>query len=609
MAEVSTTLTNLEPGVMLDRYEVLCAIARGGMANVWLGRLRGKHGFERHVAIKTILPEYALDTNFQTMFLEEARIASGIDHPNVAKTLDLGEHHDALYLVMEYVDGDSLARVRKQLERMGVPMPLPLLLRILSDVCAGLHAAHELLGSDGVQLGVVHRDVSPPNVLIATNGAVKVIDFGVAKARDRLAEETGAGLAKGKARYMAPEQAMGRAIDRRADVYSVGAIAYEMFEHVGPYDGANDMARIHALITGGAITKMASSPPPAVQAFILRALSRDPGSRFQTCADLRDAIEAAMTAARLRATSEDVAKFLAEKTGSRIEERHSLVKMALDAAGERERFRKLLDGVPAYHAREQSSSGIKNAPAFSPEESNLETLSASALSVISNSISTAAALPVRNASDSAVEPARDASDSAVKPEPLLADLPGRIAEARDASDSAVEPARDAPDSAVEPEGDAAPEVDERASERRPASDFSRESGAPPPARRRAGLYAIGGFAALALVIGAAAFAQRTRHAAAPAQAPALTSAPVPLSVGTATVATSLTPPSLPALAPPVASVQPSAAVAVDASAPRRPTVAAGASSATSLRATSTAKPPASAVRPPIRPKHDDNEIQ
>jgi serine/threonine-protein kinase len=442
-------------------------------------------------------------------------------------------------------------------------MPLPLLLRILSDVCAGLHAAHELRGSDGVQLGVVHRDVSPPNVLIATNGAVKVIDFGVAKARDRLVEETGAGLAKGKARYMAPEQAMGRAIDRRADVYSVGAIAYEMFEHVGPYDGANDMARIHALITGGAITKMASSPPPAVQAFILRALSRDPGSRFQTCADLRDAIEAAMTAARLRATSEDVAKFLAEKTGSRIEERHSLVKMALDAAGERERFRKLLDGVPAYHPREQSSSGIKNAPAFSPEESNLETLSASALSVIPNSISTAAALPVHDASDSAVEP----------------------------------------------EGDAAPEVDELASERPPASDFSRESGAPPPARRRAGLYAIGGFAALALVIGAAAFAQRTRHAAAPAQAPALTSAPVPLSVGTATVATSLTPPSLPALAPPVASVQPSAAVAVDASAPRRPTVAAGASSATSLRATSTAKPPASAVRPPIRPKHDDNEIQ
>ncbi len=594
MPEASTTLTNLEPGVMLDRYEVLCAIARGGMANVWLGRLRGKHGFERHVAIKTILPEYALDTNFQTMFLEEARIASGIDHPNVAKTLDLGEHHDALYLVMEYVDGDSLARVRKQLERMGMPMPLPLLLRILSDVCAGLHAAHELRGSDGVHLGVVHRDVSPPNVLIATNGAVKVIDFGVAKARDRLVEETGAGLAKGKARYMAPEQAMGRAIDRRADVYSVGAIAYEMFEHVGPYDGANDMARIHALITGGEITKMASSPPPAVQAFILRALSRDPGSRFQTCADLRDGIEAAMTAARLRATSEDVAKFLAEKTGSRIEERHSLVKMALDAAGERERFRKLLDGVPAYHPREQSSSGIKSAPAFSPEESSIETMSASALSVISNAISTAAALPARDASESAVEPARDASDPAVEP-------------ARDASDPAVEPARDAP-----------PEGDEPASERPPASDFSRESSAPPPARRRAGLYAIGGFAALALVIGVAAFAQRPRQAAAPTQALAPPSATASLSVGTATVTSSLTAPISPALAspdvaPPVAPVQPSVPLSIDASAPIRPTLAAGAAPATSPRppsaATSAAKPPASAVRPPIRPKHDDNEIQ
>jgi len=255
---------SLEPGTVLDRYELLCTVARGGMAHVWLGRFKGKHGFEKLVAVKTILPEHALDARFRNMFLDEARIASGIEHPHVAKILDLGEWRECLYLVMEYVDGDSLSRLRRSIEKRGHKLPLPIALRVLADVCAGLHAAHELRGEDGALLGVVHRDVSPQNVLIPTNGVSKLIDFGVAKARHRLGEETSAGFAKGKSRYMSPEQALAKPVDRRADLFAVGAMAYEMFAGAAPYDGPNDMARLHALITGIDITSVPHSPHTSI---------------------------------------------------------------------------------------------------------------------------------------------------------------------------------------------------------------------------------------------------------------------------------------------------------------------------------------------------------
>src|SRR5262249_54070569 len=162
------------------------------------------------------------------MFLDEARIASGIQHPNVAQILDLGEQDATLYIVMEWVDGESLSKIRKIAQKKGVPLPLGLALRILSDACAGLHAAHELADRQGKSLGVVHRDVSPHNILVGSAGSVKVIDFGVAKARDRGAGETRSGIVKGKLRYMAPEQAQGRALDRRADLWALGVCLYEL---------------------------------------------------------------------------------------------------------------------------------------------------------------------------------------------------------------------------------------------------------------------------------------------------------------------------------------------------------------------------------------------
>src|ERR1019366_8718221 len=209
----------LMPGYFLDRYELLCPLADGGMASVWVARLRGKHGFEKLCAIKTILPQFASDGRFQEMFVDEARIEARIEHPHVAQIIDVGEQHDITYLVMEWVDGDSLSRLVRTLKKKDAPLPHHVLLRIVADVCGGLHAAHELKDERGALLGVVHRDVSPQNILVGSRGVAKLIDFGIAKARDRLTGDTNPGLMKGKIHYTAPEQAHGVEVDRRADVF------------------------------------------------------------------------------------------------------------------------------------------------------------------------------------------------------------------------------------------------------------------------------------------------------------------------------------------------------------------------------------------------------
>ena len=211
--------------VLENRYELLRPVARGGMAVVWLARVKGKLGFEKLVAVKTILPHLAKDESFRTMFLDEARIASRIRHPNVASMEDLGEDDGTLYMVLEWIHGDSLARLFDSAKKANRPVPLDVLLRILADACAGLHSAHELTDFDGTPLSVVHRDVSPHNLFVTYAGGVKVVDFGIAKALSS-SSETRTGVLKGKIGYMAPEQSRGEHVDRRADIFSMGMILW-----------------------------------------------------------------------------------------------------------------------------------------------------------------------------------------------------------------------------------------------------------------------------------------------------------------------------------------------------------------------------------------------
>jgi serine/threonine-protein kinase len=321
--------TELQPGQRLDRYELLCPLAYGGMAAVWLARFGGHLGFERLVVIKMILPQFSKDPRFQQMFFDETRIASKIVHPNVARILDVGSHEGSYFLVIEWIDGDSLSKILKAAEIRQERIPAGVALRIAADVAAGLHAAHELRDRDGRSLGVVHRDVSPQNILVSNDGVTSLIDFGVAKARDRFAENTRAGQLKGKIRYMAPERACGADIDRRADEWSVGALLYEMFSGGrAPYEADSDVTTLRRLSSGAPLEPLPADTPRVVQRVIDRALAYAPQDRYPDLIDLNHDLEAAMVELGLPTTPATVARYTSEL----LAERRSARRRAVDKA-------------------------------------------------------------------------------------------------------------------------------------------------------------------------------------------------------------------------------------------------------------------------------------
>lgn len=324
----------LAPGAMLDRYELLCPIAQGGMAQVWVGRLTGRHGFEKLVAIKTILAQHATDPKFQRMFLDEARIIASIRHPNVAQIHDLGDQGDLLYLVLEWVDGDSVSALRRIVHGSGEKLPLGIAMRIVSDTLAGLHAAHEIKSEDGRPLGVVHRDVSPANVLVSTSGEVKVIDFGVAKAIDRLSEETSAGVIKGKVAYMAPEQALGKEIDRRADIWAAGVMLYQLLSGRAPYEADNQLATLAKLVKGLPPEPLHGAPPEVAE-IVYNALAYTPEGRYATADEMHRALETCIVQLCGPTTQTDVAAFVSAKLEDRLAKRKHKIHRALDAAESR----------------------------------------------------------------------------------------------------------------------------------------------------------------------------------------------------------------------------------------------------------------------------------
>lgn len=223
----------LEGRQHIDRYELVAEIASGGMATVFLARLSGVGGFQRFVAIKRLHPHLAAEREFVEMFLDEARLAAGIHHPNVVSILEVGASDRGYYLVMEYIEGDTLARLLARAATSGQRLPREIALRVVIDMLAGLHAAHELKDEMGQPTGLVHRDVSPQNVLVGLDGICRITDFGVARAASRLSA-TRVGQLKGKIAYMAPEQAMGKSdIDRRADVFAGGIVLWRCSPGVG----------------------------------------------------------------------------------------------------------------------------------------------------------------------------------------------------------------------------------------------------------------------------------------------------------------------------------------------------------------------------------------
>ncbi|MGK4002574.1 protein kinase [Sorangium sp. So ce1036] len=274
------------------RYETVRAIASGGMATVYLGRAVGAGGFERLVALKMMHPHLAEEPEFVAMFLDEARLAARVRHPNVVATFDLVE--DPLFLVMEYVEGPSLHHLLRTCARARRPVPLGIALRVFLDMLAGLHAAHELTGPGGEPLHLVHRDVSPQNVIVGVDGVTRITDFGVARAESRLVSTRGNAL-KGKLAYMAPEQIRAEQADRRSDVYSAGVVLWEMLTEQRLFKADNEGALIAQILEGAPAGPRAVMPsvPVALDRICLRALRADRDERFPTADAFADALEEA----------------------------------------------------------------------------------------------------------------------------------------------------------------------------------------------------------------------------------------------------------------------------------------------------------------------------
>jgi len=331
-SELSTS--SLAPGSRLGRYELLIPIAYGGMARVWAARLHGQRGFSKLVAIKTILPHLAHNPEFERMFLDEARIAAGVHHPNVCEIYELGEEGRVLYLAMEWVNGDSLMHVLRGINgKKAEPIEVRIAARIVADACAGLHAAHELTDDDGRLLNVVHRDVSPHNLLVAQEGTVKVTDFGVAKALNQTHQATVAGQVKGKVAYMAPEQIGGLAFDRRSDVFGMGCVLYESITGVLPFRGENDPQVMQAVLRGTyePPSKLVRSIPTEMEHIIDRALASEPRQRFATAERMRVALEEFLAKSGMVITPTQVGTMVRQRLGPQLDKRREHVRAAMQA--------------------------------------------------------------------------------------------------------------------------------------------------------------------------------------------------------------------------------------------------------------------------------------
>lgn len=311
-------------------YELLIPVASGGMATVYLARRRGVGGFERHVALKLTHPHLRLQDEFVGGVIEEAKLAARIRHPNVAQVLDVGDDPHGVYLVMEYFEGDTVAGLMRAASESGSTIPLAIALRILSDALSGLHAAHELRAEGGSLANLVHRDVSPQNVLVGTDGAARLIDFGIAKTVDRCGL-TKSGVIKGKLPYMAPEQIRGAALDRRADVWAAGVVAWELFAGRRLHSGEEAEIVLRTLSEEPApLRSVRPELPEALESAVASALRIDVSERCPTASELRDRIVRAAFGFAPVAEPETVARYVATVAGPMLQARREELAASLD---------------------------------------------------------------------------------------------------------------------------------------------------------------------------------------------------------------------------------------------------------------------------------------
>jgi serine/threonine-protein kinase len=321
------------------------------MATVYLARSRGARGFERNVALKLTHPHLSEASEFSSLLLDEANIAARIRHRNVVTVLDVGEDPHGLFLVMDYVEGDSLAGLLRQARKAGLTLPASIGIRILLDALAGLHAAHSLCDERGRELSVVHRDFTPQNILVALDGVAQLTDFGVARASDRLAH-TATGVIKGKTGYMSPEQAKGHDVDRRTDVWAAGAVAWELLAGRRLYqEGAGGVATILKLVSEA--PPLLGSVAPRVhrelEAVVASALTLDVNARCATAADFASELAAAFELREQLPRHDEVAAWVEKLAGPKLAERRAHAERAIQ-------LRAKMDALAAASIESQQTS-------------------------------------------------------------------------------------------------------------------------------------------------------------------------------------------------------------------------------------------------------------
>src|SRR4051794_25330395 len=307
--------------VRFGKYTLLDRIAVGGMAEIFLARQAGLEGFEKTIVIKRIRPHLSKQVAFVKMFLNEAKLAAQLNHPNIVQIYDLGKISDSYFIAMEYIFGRDMRRIIPKADSLGIPFPMVYALKIASSVCEGLYYAHQKVDLYGNPLNIVHRDVTPENIFVSFDGTVKVLDFGIAKAANQI-EQTRAGEIKGKLSYMSPEQCMGKVLDCRSDLFSLGVVLYEWLTGFKLFTGDSEVAILKSITEGKiyAPSYFKADIPEAVESILMKALAKDREERYQTAWEMQYDLDQFLSQYEFTPSNIHLSNFLKQLFNDELEE-------------------------------------------------------------------------------------------------------------------------------------------------------------------------------------------------------------------------------------------------------------------------------------------------
>ena len=307
--------------IRFGKYTLIDRIAVGGMAEIFLARQAGLEGFEKTIVIKRIRPHLSKQSNFVKMFLNEAKLAAQLNHPNIVQIYDLGRIGESYFIAMEYIFGRDMRRIIPKADALGIPFPMVYALKIASSVCEGLYYAHARTDMYGNALNIVHRDVTPENIFVSFDGTVKVLDFGIAKAANQI-EQTRAGEIKGKLSYMSPEQCMGKPLDNRSDIFSLGVVLYEWLTGFKLFTGDSEVAILKSITEGKiyAPSYFKADIPEGVEAILMKALEKDREKRYQTAWEMQYDLDQFLSQYEFTPSNIHLSNFLKQLFNDELEE-------------------------------------------------------------------------------------------------------------------------------------------------------------------------------------------------------------------------------------------------------------------------------------------------